>query len=71
MSYSADRGEWCFDVEHFSRYGLVDSDSESEDYAAAKGRDTGGPQPDEGSEDMQEGVGKSAALYTCCLKSAA
>jgi nuclear pore complex protein Nup98-Nup96 len=30
VSYDADAGTWKFEVEHFSKYGLLDSDEEEE-----------------------------------------
>eukprot|EP00873_Tetraselmis_striata_P038858 jgi/Tetstr1/459122/TSEL_004570.t2 len=30
LSYDGDTGEWAFEVEHFSRYGLADDDSDDE-----------------------------------------
>ncbi len=63
MSYNAEHGEWKFDVEHFSRYGLLDVDSDGEDMAAAGSGELGATaagelQPageDLGGDDMLEG----------------
>lgn len=38
VSYDAPSGTWKFEVEHFSKYGLLDSDEEEEEEAAAGSR---------------------------------
>lgn len=56
VSYKPDRGEWRFDVEHFSRYGLVDADTDDEEPQAEKGNSAEHlPMEDEGSIAMLEG----------------
>jgi len=72
VSYNAERGEWRFDVEHFSRYGLIDEDSEEEETeAAAKGGGRAAaaaplpPADEQGSDAMQEGECVGIDM-TCC-----
>ena len=58
MSYRPERGEWRFDVEHFSRYGLIDADSDDEEATADKAdsvEQPPRPADDEGSIAMLDG----------------
>jgi Nucleoporin autopeptidase len=56
VSYKPERGEWRFDVEHFSRYGLVDADTDDEQPQADKANSAEDKlTEDEGSIAMLEG----------------
>jgi Nucleoporin autopeptidase len=58
VSYQPEHGEWRFDVEHFSRYGLIDADSDDEELQADQAdsaEQRPRPAEDEGSIAMLEG----------------
>jgi hypothetical protein len=67
VSYQPERGEWRFDVEHFSRYGLIDADSDDEEPPPEKeddGEDWPMPTEDQGSIAMLEGE-QCGHLHAC------
>lgn len=67
VSYQPERGEWRFDVEHFSRYGLIDADSDDEEPQPEKeddAEDLPMPTEDQGSIAMLEGE-QSGLLQAC------
>lgn len=61
VSYQPERGEWRFDVEHFSRYGLLDDDSDEEGADSGEGMQrrqgdgAADPEEDPGGDAMLEG----------------